>query len=46
MEDVNQFFREVLIEDETIFYNEGDYHKQKDKEKRNPVFKRNKPKKF
>lgn len=36
-----------LIEDEDIIFNkDSDYHKQKKKEKKNPIFKRNKPKKF
>ena len=43
MENIHQYFREILEDDETIFYNESDYHKQKKKEKRNPVFKRYKP---
>ena len=42
----DQFIRE-LIEDEDIFFNkDSEYHKQKKKEKKNPIFKRNKPKKF
>lgn len=42
----DQFIRE-LIEDEDIIFNKGsEYHKQKKKEKKNPIFKRNKPKKF
>ena len=35
-----------LIEDEDIIFNkDSDYQKQKKKEKKNPIFKRNKPKK-
>lgn len=34
-----------LIEDEDIIFNkDSEYHKQKKKEKKNPIFKRNKPK--
>lgn len=40
----DQFIRE-LIED-IIFNKDSEYHKQKKKEKKNPIFKRNKPKKF
>ena len=33
-----------LIEDEDIIFNkDSEYHKQKKKEKKNPIFKRNKP---
>ena len=36
-----------LIEDQDIIFNkDSEYHKQKKKEKKNPIFKRNKPKKF
>nr|DAS42918.1 MAG TPA: hypothetical protein [Caudoviricetes sp.] len=42
----DRFIRE-LIEDEYIIFNkDSEYHKQKKKEKKNPIFKRNKPKKF
>ena len=35
-----------LIEDEDIIFNkDSEYHKQKKKEKKNPIFKRNKSKK-
>lgn len=35
-----------LIEDEDIIFNkDSEYHKQKKKEKRNPIFKRNKSEK-
>ena len=41
------FFIRELIEDEDItFSKDSEYHKQKKKEKKNPIFKRNKPKKF
>ena len=43
---VDKLFISELIEDEDIIFNkESDYHKQKKKEKKNPIFKRNKPKK-
>lgn len=33
-----------LIEDEDIIFNkDSEYHKQRKKEKKNPIFKRNKP---
>lgn len=36
----------IFIEDEDIIFNkDSEYHKQKKKEKKNPIFKRNKPKK-
>lgn len=41
------YFIPELIEDEDIIFNkDSDYQKQKKKEKKNPIFKRNKPKKF
>lgn len=41
------YFIPELIEDEDIIFNkDSEYHKQKKKEKKNPIFKRNKPKKF
>ena len=41
----NRQFMPELIEDEDIIFNkDSEYHKQKQKEKRNPVFKYNKPK--
>lgn len=37
----DQFIRE-LIEDENIIFNkDSEYHKQRKKEKKNPIFKRN-----
>lgn len=43
--DVHKYFSRVLIEDEdVIFSKDSDYHKQKQKEKKNPIFKRNKRK--
>ena len=42
MED--KYFIPELIEDEDIIFNkDSDYQKQKKKEKKNPIFKRNKP---
>lgn len=41
------YFIPELIEDEDIIFNkDSDYQKQKQKEKKNPIFRRNKPKKF
>lgn len=38
------YFIPELIEDEDIIFNkDSDYQKQKKKEKKNPIFKRNKP---
>lgn len=43
--DLQDLFK--YIEDEDIIFNkDSEYHKQKNKEKKNPIFKRNKPKKF
>ncbi|WP_182322071.1 hypothetical protein [Streptococcus parasanguinis] len=44
---LSRYFILELIEDEDIIFNkDSEYHKQKKKEKKNPIFKRNKPKKF
>lgn len=44
---LSRYFILELIEDEDIIFNkDSKYHKQKKKEKKNPIFKRNKPKKF
>ena len=41
----NGYFIPELIEDEDIIFNkDSDYQKQKKKEKKNPIFKRNKSK--
>lgn len=41
-----EYFIPELIEDEDIIFNkDSDYQKQKKKEKKNPVFKRNRPQK-
>ena len=40
-----KYFIPELIEDEDIIFNkDSDYQKQKKKEKKNPIFKRNNPK--
>jgi len=40
----SKYFITELIEDEDIIFNkDSDYQKQKKKEKKNPIFKRNKP---
>lgn len=40
----SKYFIPELIEDEDIIFNkDSDYQKQKKKEKKNPIFKRNKP---
>ena len=40
----SEYFIPELIEDEDIIFNkDSEYHKQKKKEKKNPIFKRNKP---
>ena len=42
---LSRYFIPELIEDEDIIFNkDSEYHKQKKKEKKNPIFKRNKPK--
>nr|UVY45071.1 MAG: hypothetical protein [Bacteriophage sp.]DAG76311.1 MAG TPA: hypothetical protein [Caudoviricetes sp.] len=42
----SRLFIPELIEDEDIIFNkDSEYHKQKKKEKKNPIFKRNKSKK-
>lgn len=43
--DIHKEFSRVLIEDEDIIFSkDSDYRKQKQKEKKNPIFKRNKRK--
>lgn len=42
----DQFIRELIEDKDIIFNKDSEYHKQKKKEKKNPIFKRNKPKKF
>lgn len=42
---LSELFIPELVEDEDIIFNkDSEYHKQKKKEKKNPIFKRNKPK--
>lgn len=38
------FIPELIEEEDIIFNKDSEYHKHKKKEKKNPVFKRNKPK--
>lgn len=40
------FIHELIEDEDIIFSKDSEYHKQKKKEKKNPIFKRNKPKKF
>lgn len=40
------FIRELIVDEDIIFNKESEYHKQKKKEKKNPIFKRNKSKKW
>lgn len=42
----DQFIRELIEDEDIIFNKDSEYHKKKKKEKKNPIFKRNKPKKF
>lgn len=43
---LSRYFIPELIEDEDIIFNkDSEYHKQHKKEKKNPIFKRNKSKK-
>lgn len=44
MEPIEPFIRELIEDEDVIFNKDSDYHKQKKKEKKNPIFKRNKPK--
>ena len=37
----NQFIRELIEDEDIIFNKDSDYHKQRKKEKKNPIFKRN-----
>lgn len=38
------FIRELIEDEDIIFSKDSEYHKQKKKEKKNPIFKRNKSK--
>ena len=40
----DQFIRELIEDEDIIFNKDSDYHKQKKKEKKNPIFKRSNPK--
>lgn len=42
----NSFIVELIENEDIIFNKNSEYHKRKKKEKKNPIFKRNKPKKF
>lgn len=41
----DQFIRELIEDEDIIFNKDSDYHKQRKKEKKNPIFKRNNSKK-
>lgn len=36
----------IMKDEQSIFEKDNNFHKQKQKEKKNPIFRRNKPKKF
>lgn len=36
----------IMKDEQPVFEKDSNFHKQKQKEKKNPIFKRNKPKKF
>lgn len=36
----DQFIRELIEDEDIIFNKDSDYHKQRKKEKKNPIFKR------
>lgn len=42
MFDNRQFIPELIEYEDIIFNKDSEYHKQKQKEKRNPIFKKNK----
>ena len=42
MEPIKPFIRELIEDEDIIFSKDSEYHKQKKKEKKNPIFKRNK----
>lgn len=44
MFDERKFIPELIDDEDIIFNKDSDYHKQKQKEKKNIIFKRNKPK--
>ena len=46
-EEITPYSVNKIMEDEqSVFGKDNNFHKQKQKEKKNPIFKRNKPKKF
>lgn len=42
---IKLFIPEMVDDKDVIFNKDSNYHKQKKQEKKNPIFKRNKPKK-
>ena len=38
--------KKIMKDEQSVFEKDNNFHKQKQKEKKNPIFKRNKPKKF
>lgn len=47
IEEVKPYSMKKIMKDEqSVFEKDNNFHKQKQKEKKNPIFKRNKPKKF
>ena len=40
----DSFIKELIEDEDIIFNKDSEYHKQKKKEKKNPIFKRNKSK--
>lgn len=44
MFDNRQFIPELIEDEDIIFNKDSEYHKKKQKEKRNPIFKNNKTK--
>ena len=47
IEEITPYSVNTIMEDEqSVFEKDNNFHKQKKKEKKNPIFKRNKPKKF
>ena len=41
----DQFIRKLIEDEDIIFNKDSDYHKQRKREKKNPIFKRNNSKK-
>ena len=47
IEEITPYSMNKIMKDEqSVFGNDNNFHKQKKKEKKNPIFKRNRPKKF